>query len=266
MPINLSKFAWERARKVNRIPGAHAFYRVVTGLIYWNGRTVTISRGPGAGLRWRHYSQYQPWMAIGLYEPHVANLIVSLLRPGDVFYDIGANAGYYTLLSALAVGPEGSVIAFDPVPQNAGTVREQIALNGLQPTCRVEEVAIAGQGGTLSFVVDSINANSHLSDWHAPSLSNDGQKIAVRAITLDEYVRSHPRPSVIKMDIEGAELEALLGARELLSDDDAPVMLVSTHSKNLDEECKALLSEYGYVFHNLRGFEQMIHATKSPRA
>ncbi len=57
-------------------------------------------------------------MALGAYEPQVAKLISEVLKPGDTFYDVGSNAGYYVLVAARSVGPLGKVIAFEPVPFN----------------------------------------------------------------------------------------------------------------------------------------------------
>jgi predicted methyltransferase len=96
-------------------------------------------------------------MALGLYEPDVAWFIYRLLRPGDVFYDIGANAGYFSLIAAKVIGSSGQVIAFDPVPKNAMTVREQVGLNGLGSRCRVESLAISDTDGAATFLVTRRN-------------------------------------------------------------------------------------------------------------
>jgi FkbM family methyltransferase len=261
--MSTAAFLWEKVRKINQLPGAHAAYKAATRVLYRHGSTVTIRRGPGAGLLWRHYRDYQTWMAMGLYEPHVASLIVSLLAPGGVFYDIGANAGYYSLIASKIVGPDGRVIAFDPVPKNAETVREQIALNGFDERCKVERLAVSGASGSFSFVIDEVNANSHLSEHNVPHLKNTGQVIEVAAVTLDEYAAGNPRPALIKMDIEGAEVDALKGARELLSSADAPTCLISTHSDELERGVKEILAGHGYSFKNLEGFEQMVYAMPS---
>lgn len=255
-----AKLIWEEARKLSRVPGAFALYKLFTKLIYRDGSVVVVRRGPLAGLKWRHYGCYQAWMAAGLYEPHVASLIRELLKPGDVFYDIGANAGYFTLLGARAVGTTGQVIAFDPNPRNAKTIREQAALNGSSLTVVVEGVAVSDSAGTFDFVVTRVNANAHLVGRGAGHLVDKGEVIEVHCTTLDEYVQSHRRPTVVKMDIEGAEVDALRGAAGLLGSGDAPIMLVSTHGADLAEQCEAILSKAGYFFKKLEGFSQMILA------
>jgi FkbM family methyltransferase len=260
-----TKFIWEKVRLVNRLPGAYALYRVAMNLAYRDGRLATLRRGPAAGYRWRHRRGYQTWMAMGLYEPHVAQLIHDTLRPGDVFYDIGANAGYFTLVAAKAVGAGGLVVAFDPHPGNVAMIQEQIDLNDLSHICRVEPLAIAGACGTLAFVLTSRSANAHLQEAGSPHVqeqaqAEQAQTVAVRAVTLDDYVRDHAVPALIKMDIEGAEVAALEGARHLLAHPQAPEFLVSTHSDALEDGVKRILAEHGYRFRNLAGFEQMVCA------
>jgi len=261
--MSLSNNVWEKVRLLNRIPGAHQTYKMGTRVIYRNGKLVHIRRGPAAGLRWRHYSCFQPWMAMGLYEPHVATLITQMLKPGHVFYDIGANAGYFTLIGAKAVGKDGKVVAFDPNPVNTNAINSQLHLNGFAETSKVERLAISGENGTAGFVITDVNANAHLCDLAAPHLSNKGESIAVQTVTLDNYVRTNPLPHLIKMDIEGAEVAALKGARSLLGNATPPVLLVSTHGDELDRQCKEILGQFNYTFANLTGFEQMIVAIPS---
>jgi len=257
--MGAATFIWNKVRLLNKVPGAHAAYRAFMRLMLRDGKTVIIRRGPLAGSKWRHRQVFQPWMAMGLYEPQVAGLLNEVLKPGDVFYDIGANAGYYTLLGA-RVAPSGRVYAFDPHPLNAATAAEQLALNSLSDLGEVVQVAIAAEEGTLEFCQSSTNANSHLVDFAAPHLSNEGPTISVRAVSLDEFVKRNEWPSVIKMDIEGGEVEALSGAATVLTAANRPVLLISTHSDELDRQCKEIIARHDYEFVNLDGFEQMIYA------
>ena len=96
--MGTATFIWEKVRRLNRVPGALGAYRLAMRVLLRDDRIVTIRRGPVAGMKWRHRRAFQPWMALGLYEPHVSTLLDGILRPDDVFYDIGANAGYFTIL------------------------------------------------------------------------------------------------------------------------------------------------------------------------
>lgn len=260
MSMNSARIVWERLRLLNRLPGAHAAYRWLTNFAYPDGATLTLRRGPAAGYLWRHDRSYQFWMSAGMYEPHVAQLIFESLQPGDVFYDVGANAGYFSLVGAKAVGKDGNVVAFDPHPHNAHTIGEQIRLNDLGANCVVEPFAIADRSGQCQFVLAFPNANAHIHDINAPHVTDNGNTIDVPMETLDNYVATHPWPTLIKMDIEGAEVAALAGATQLLHSDRRPAWLISTHSAELESEVKRVLQDHGYNIRNLPGFEQMVWA------
>jgi len=165
-------------------------------------------------------------MAMGVYEPDVAQFIFQHLKAGQVFYDIGANAGYFTLIGARKAGLSGKVIAFDPVPINVETIKKQIKLNNLEAICHVEPLAISSRRGSANLTIPDKNANAHLADIDAPHIEGTRQStITVDCVTLDHYIQKNPVPSLIKVDIEGAEVEALHGAKELLSSSNAPEWL-----------------------------------------
>lgn len=256
--MTITKFVWQKARRISKLPGTYSLFYAVSNMIYRDGNAVTVQLGPAAGYRWRHYHCYQPWMALGLYEPEVAQLIYHSLKPGDVFYDIGANAGYFTLIAAKAVGSTGKVIAFDPVPKNVETVNEQIKLNKLQDRASIEPLAISNFNGPVELLIPSRNANAHLADVEAPHVANSGGTIVdVTCVSLDHYISQHIRPTLIKMDIEGAEVKALKGATQLLAGLNPPIFLITAHSTALARQVKDILIQSGYKF---TSFPHMIHA------
>lgn len=256
--MNISSFVWNKARVINRLPGMYLAYKTLMRVMYRDNSTVIIRRGPAAGYKWRNYSCYQPWMSIGIYEPEVSKLIFDTLQPGDVFYDVGANAGYYTLIGARAVGVSGKVIAFDPVPKNAATIDEQIKLNELQRICKIEEVALSNKKEVLGLSIPTQNANAHLTNIVAPHIKDQsGEIIQVNCIRLDDYAKHNAWPTFVKIDIEGAEVQALIGAKGLLENEEAPVLLITAHSSQLEKEVKDILLQAGY---KITDFPHMIHA------
>jgi FkbM family methyltransferase len=148
----------------------------------------------------------------GIYEVHETALIQQTVKRGDVVVDIGANIGYYTLLLAKLVGDEGKVFAFEPDPTNFALLESNVVRNGY---CNVvlERQAVAARTGRHELYLATTNDGDHrLYD------SGDGRRsVAVDSVALDDYFHDYQgRIDFIKMDIQGAEQNALHGMTHLL--------------------------------------------------
>lgn len=153
----------------------------------------------------------------GTYEPNSLLLLKKYLRKNDVFLDIGANAGIYTLLASRCVGEKGKVISFEPSSREYLMLEENVQLNALQ-NVRCEKCAISNVSGVnfLNLAVDKHNGQNTLCDQFAYKGVNSNLKESVKVDTIDQYVKNHAlnRIDFIKMDIEGAESLALQGAKQ----------------------------------------------------
>src|SRR5437867_8389154 len=167
------------------------------------------------------------------YEPEASGLIRKLLRPGDVVADVGANIGWYSTLCARAVGDQGHVYAFEPVPSTRARLEENIGLNDMQSRVTVVPKAVAARPGT---------ATIHLFDnqSHAlASLSRLGSSaftaVPVEVTSLDEFVAVTGIDSIdfVKCDVEGAELDVLNGAASLVAGRAAPLILIELNGGTL---------------------------------
>jgi len=157
----------------------------------------------------------------GKYEPAQTALFVELLKPGDVVYDMGAHVGYYTLLSAVRVGKSGRVFCYEPDLENLRCLRSNIGLNALA-NVTVEDAAIGAESGVARFQVGSGSGKGFLA-------TDGGQE--VRMISMEKAVElAGVTPRLIKMDIEGAELDALEGGRAMLARC-RPLLVVSLHGR-----------------------------------
>jgi FkbM family methyltransferase len=201
---------------------------------------VTILHGPAAGLRFVA-EEGKVGFTLGSEEPELQAELARLLGPGDVFYDVGANVGFMTLVGAALVGPSGHVIAFEPIPRLAAVVRANAELNGLAQV-EVHELALADRESTARFVVPEESSGSHLADVK----DGVGETFDVQVTTLDAFLArtDAPPPTVIKLDIEGAELRALDGMRQTLAAH-GPALVVELHGTR--EPFERLLPELGYV-------------------
>ena len=137
------------------------------------------------------------------------------LKAGNVFIDIGANIGAYSLIASKLVGSNGKVVSFEPVSLICKQLKQNIKLNNLANIV-VEPKAVFDKNTTLElFISDHQNMgmSSILNHSH-----ETGEKQSVQAITIDEYVKikSLLKIDFIKIDIEGAEINALRGMKQTI--------------------------------------------------
>jgi FkbM family methyltransferase len=201
--------------------------------------TFRILQGPLRGFQWMVRSgPHHYWL--GTYEPLVLHKFIELVKPGYAVIDIGANAGYYTLLASKLTGEHGRVFAFEPNPQNLPILERHLALNRLRISKNVKifEVAVAAKCDSAYFDARYGAIAGRLSD---------AGDYLVSTVSLDDLFEHGdiPKIQVIKMDVEGGELIALEGARTLLQCC-KPTILLGTHGQDIHARCCKLLEELGY--------------------
>ncbi|HUV88134.1 MAG TPA: FkbM family methyltransferase [Anaerolineae bacterium] len=193
----------------------------------------------------------------GLYDQAETELLRRILGSGDIFLDLGANVGYYSLIASQIVGPEGRVHAFEPIGQNARVLTRTIAENGIS-NITVNEVAVGAEAGSLDlFVPDGDIGNS---GWASivPS-ERRPRTITVEMVAIDDYLaaQSVDRVRLVKMDIEGGELNALRGMERLLRQADAPDLLCEVNPFLLEKlglgagSLGQLLDKRGYLLYEV---------------
>jgi FkbM family methyltransferase len=198
-------------------------------------QVVRILCGPLRGSRWIVGSaRYAYWL--GTYEYEKQRQIASQLRPDSIFYDLGANVGFYTLLAAKRV-TVGKVYSFEPLPRNIEYFRKHLELNRVR-NAELLELAVSDVVGSASFREAENSSMGHL---------ECGGNISVRTATLDSLVLQEKilPPDVIKVDIEGAELLALKGAYEVFRRF-RPAVFLATHGQEVHAECVRLLASWRY--------------------
>lgn len=198
--------------------------------------TMPILRGPLRGWRWVvGAGNHAYWL--GVHEYAKQRVFERWLTPGCVFFDIGAHAGYYSLLAARLVRPGGQVVAFEPLPRNFAYLRKHLRLNGANTVTTID-AAVTESAGEATFqqgVEGSMGRVTAGGDLH------------VRTVALDGLVArgTIPPPDVIKLDAEGSEYRALSGARQTLAAH-KPVLFLATHGAEVHARCLELLRELGY--------------------
>jgi FkbM family methyltransferase len=200
---------------------------------------LPIQRGPNRG-RWWSVSTAKNYF-YDRFVPGKAGCLPQLLQPGETVWDIGAHCGYTALVEAQAVGATGRCFAFEPNPRNRQLLQLHLQWNRTT-NVTVLPYAISGADGELSFGWEENQRASTISSH----LGGAGWKVPVR--TIDGLIQSGeiPAPTFLKIDVEGAELELLQGAAQLLARELNLGLILSTHSAALHEACAQLLRAAGF--------------------
>jgi FkbM family methyltransferase len=191
------------------------------------------------------------------FEPDVASLIVKVLGEGDVAVDVGANVGFFTVLTSILVGPRGRVVAFEPGGENLTRLRANLALNDCDNVTIVEKAVINHVGEVEFFLNNADSGGNALWDvgqWPGYLENHEAPlRVAVPATTLDfEWERLRlPTPKVIKIDTEGADQRVLEGASHLLARK-PPFIITELHPFGLakmgcsQESLRSCIESQGY--------------------
>jgi FkbM family methyltransferase len=203
-----------------------------------------VERGPGKGLWIELNPRTGQQYLHGEVESAVQQVLVEKLRPGMVFYDLGANIGFFTLLASRLVGAKGKVISFEPDPEIASRLRHNIERNGFKNVI-VVEAGVWSVGGPVNFVAaDASSPDRGVGKFVPGERESDGT--STQCVALDEFVLNEPVPDVIKCDVEGAEVEVFRGAEKLLATRH-PLILCELHSRSNEVSLREQFGSLGYA-------------------
>ncbi len=213
-----------------------------------------IADGPGAGLKIVPLEGDRE-IALGRYEVPVQTALFANLDDGGVFYDIGANIGFFSLLASRRVGPRGRVYAFEPLPRNAAAIERSARLNGFSGL-EVFEVAAGAESG-----VADLNLARHIGGAVLASVGTPPDRrgsIAVEIVAIDDVIaeRGLRPPSLVKIDVEGAEPDVIRGMRATLQTH-RPALIVELDDatdaglERKTDDLFALLAGLGYRLERL---------------
>jgi FkbM family methyltransferase len=222
-------------------------------------REVVI-RDQGSQYRFRCESLTEFIRALSLLsrEPGTLAWIRSEVGPGDVFYDIGANIGVYSIVAAERVGEAGKVIAFEPHGPNFVRLLENIALNGLEDRVVPCNFALHGEEGFLPFAYVSTETGSSGSQFGSPAHSQE-QERKTKLVelkygeTLDHLLASgkFPTPTHVKIDVDGNEYLILRGMGQLLGSTTRPRSIQVEINPHEKAQILSLMTEHGYALEDM---------------
>lgn len=206
-------------------------------------RTVEVA-GARAELRVGSMAEYETIESAVVAERPLLEDLLSRLEPGDVFWDVGGHVGAFACLAGSLL-PDGHVVAFEPYPPNADRLRENAARNDLDVT--VMEVALADERGEAHLAIrtsDEPGTQEHsIVSGYGTSLATVGE-VTVETVPGDDLVAEGvPRPTVVKIDVEGAGPAAVRGMTDALRD----CRLVYAEPHDNATELRDLLDDLGFA-------------------
>lgn len=217
--------------------------------VYRPGQVRTILFGPLRGYKYRIAGG--GWAPLyGGLEPASQKVYARLIKPGDTVYDLGANVGIHSLLFAKLTGPDGQVMAFEPLPRNIAEIEFFKQLNGVS-NVTVMDLAAGNAQGTAEFWLGTNDSQGSLMETG----SETGKKITVQVARLDDLIGAGlPPPDFLKIDIEGAEGDALDGFDESTAKL-RPTFAVDLHTPEQDLRVGAFFKKHGYALYRVKNHD-----------
>jgi FkbM family methyltransferase len=151
---------------------------------------------------------------VGELEAGTRQLIQRLLQPGETFIDVGANVGMHTLAAASAINGQGRIVAFEPHPTTHALLRKSLLLNGFAALAETHQAAASNRSGRLPLHLGT--TSGHHSLYALEGEKPAAATVEVPLVRLDDVIESNLPVDLIKIDVEGAELDVLEGAAATL--------------------------------------------------
>jgi len=209
-----------------RLPGTRRAYRYLSKYLIPDGLSTVFYDRLVLDIPRRAY----PEMLVSAgdkYVPMFTRVFKNFVTPGTIVVDLGAALGYYTLLAIRGTGPTGHVYAFEPHPESFRLLRLNTArANSTNVT--LINAAVTDKEGTIPLYLSTSNPLAH----SLGSGRTSNNYINVRTISLDRYMKN-TKVDVVKMNIEGSELLALKGMRNIIEQNPNLKMIVELDPKAL---------------------------------
>ena len=231
--------------------------KLTHGIVKFDGFLMKLNASSYMDL-----SLYHQFLKFGLYEPDISRYIMNTLKTGDVFVDVGANSGYYSLLASSLVGKSGLVYSFEPHPETFERLKYNINLNEME-NIRAYNIALSSYDGkgtlNISRSSDGLNSLKYI-----PLASG---KIEINVGKLDNIL-----PNVIintlKIDAEGAEIDIIHGASELISRSKSLKIIFEIDKEETGQKLLDELTRLGfnsYVVQNCLFITQVTNVKSVPK-
>jgi FkbM family methyltransferase len=242
------KMSWHFALKVLKVISGKVHFILVTYPIFLNRREEYVIKnicGSNMRLYLRDKGISRELYAFGKRENYSTDLILKdrLINPNQIVLDIGANIGYYALMEAKTVGPNGKVYAVEPVPKNFKVLKENVEMNELN-NVELFNIALGDKDCITKMHVSTKSNWSRIAKKNIPDKIEE--TISVEMTTVDKFIKNKKVPTFIRMDVEGYEVNILKGMQKLIKQKNLDIF-VEFHPQLIS------IADIKYFFENLEG-------------
>jgi len=269
-------FLFERAsqmpritRLIEHIQKGTLLQRIRRRKVYWwesqKGKPGYVNAKVQRGVRMRlHFeSELARLIFCDDFERTERDFVNAFLKPGDVFVDVGANIGIFSLIAARRVGKKGRVYAFEPTPKTFSRLQDNVKLNRFF-NIQCFQQALSDEAGEFRFYISDDGFDA----WNSLAPPVRGRQIGTavtKGDTWDNFAREKNlvgKVAMMKIDVEGWESRVLGGGHETLSRDDAPLLQVEF----TDEAAASAGSSSLDLYHTLQGLGYELFAYDPERS
>ncbi len=206
--------------------------------------SVKIPFGHMKGVRWIGASA-NPGQVFGKYEPEQEAKFIELLQSCNTFWDVGAHVGWYSLLSAKVLPKQCKIFSFEPNPNNLAFLKKHIQLNNVN-NIEVINIALSDFNGQAQFSDSAQQSSLNQTGQHTVTVASADSLISDTSNDTPNVVA----PDFIKLDVEGAELAFLHGAKQMICASQ-PRILLSAHGYQKRDQCVQWLEQNNYNIEHL---------------
>lgn len=188
---------------------------------------------------------YAPTMVGGYYEKHELDIFDDVSKLSATFLDVGANIGMYSIIAAKN-NKKIAAFAFEPVQENQELLRKNIRLNDVAGRVKLVKYAASDKSGSAV-----IHLSETMSGTHSLSVDHGGESRKIKTITVDDFCKKYAlKPSLIKIDVEGHEVNTLKGMKEVLRQHPTIFMEYIPHiHSDMDKIMAKLAKEYNRLYY-----------------
>lgn len=235
---------WRARTTIKRLPGvAWLQRRLLASILEGREFLHTIDAGPASGLVFPILLPDDKGIWMGTYELRFAERLSQAVRPGDVCFDLGGWHGYFG--AVMALHGASRVVIFEPSPANCDRIRRVISMNS-NLFIELQPIAVGCENSEATFAVMESGSMGKLSDSPYQPERPSESSIKVQVVSLDEWCDRHNiYPDMMKIDVEGAEMMVLNGAKRTIAAR-RPVMFIEAHSHELAAAVSEFLAPLDY--------------------